>query len=73
MFLGPTDATGALISSDDLDSKESIVHKIDEYLTNKDSYSFWSNFKKGERLVKIGKTGQNLMDIQLLVFEENGE
>ncbi|KAI6189682.1 MOFRL family protein [Aphelenchoides bicaudatus] len=66
---GPTDATGALIHSDDLSQQDPIVDKCSEYLNAKNSYHFWSNFRNSDRLVKIGKTGNNLMDVQLIVFE----
>lgn len=68
---GPTDATGALIHSKDLDSQEPIGDTWKRFVDTKDSYHFWSQFHNGGRLIRIGKTGNNLMDVQLLFFESN--
>jgi glycerate-2-kinase len=67
---GPTDATGAIISNNHLYSSDNIMGQICDYLHYKDSYTFWSIFRNGECLVKINKTGNNLMDVQLLLFED---
>ncbi|CAD5223735.1 unnamed protein product [Bursaphelenchus okinawaensis] len=65
---GPTDATGAFICSEDLDVNDENSNKIEFSLVNKNSYGFWSDFLNGERLVKTGKTGNNLMDVQILIL-----
>ena len=32
------------------------------------SYEFWSNYKNGAQHIKFGKSGNNLMDVQMLLF-----
>uniref|UniRef100_A0A914DTQ8 Glycerate kinase n=1 Tax=Acrobeloides nanus TaxID=290746 RepID=A0A914DTQ8_9BILA len=67
---GPTDATGALITSEDVPSSSEeidvVLHEVDSSLKSKNSYGYWSKFNDGANHVKIGKTGNNLMDVQLL-------
>lgn len=63
---GPTDAAGAII-----DSKTTLLarkKKIspEEYLQNNDSYHF---HEKMNTLIKIGPTGKNLMDLQVILIE----
>ncbi|CAD5232307.1 unnamed protein product [Bursaphelenchus xylophilus] len=65
---GPTDATGAYICSEDITAEGCDEDEIEFCLDNKNSYEFWSNFLGGDRLVKTGKTGNNLMDVQLLIL-----
>lgn len=69
---GPTDAAGAVITSDDvkyLYSNENMGKEIIEnYLNNNDSYNFWKNYCNGKCHIKIGPTGTNVMDIQLVLF-----
>lgn len=62
---GPTDAAGAIISTPII-SDESL--NLLEYLSNNDSYSFFERFQKGQNLIKIGHTGTNVMDIQMLLI-----
>ncbi|CAH0559926.1 unnamed protein product [Brassicogethes aeneus] len=66
---GPTDAAGALADAKLL--ANCLAEKINpaDYLDNNDSYSFFSAYKEGECLVKIGHTGTNVMDIHLLIVE----
>ncbi|CAK5037980.1 unnamed protein product [Meloidogyne enterolobii] len=71
---GPTDAAGAFICSDDLLNKSteqlsSLSTKVKAALKGKCSYQFWSEFNEGRNIVKIGKTGMNVMDIQMLIFK----
>uniref|UniRef100_A0A915M0C5 Glycerate kinase n=1 Tax=Meloidogyne javanica TaxID=6303 RepID=A0A915M0C5_MELJA len=71
---GPTDAAGAFICSDDLLNKSteqlsSLSIKVKSALKEKRSYQFWSEFNEGRNIVKIGKTGMNVMDIQMLIFK----
>lgn len=66
---GPTDAAGAFIFSEDIPLHEEIatlLQEVESFWKSKNSYEFWSKFKNGANHVKIGKTGNNLMDVQLL-------
>ena len=59
---GPTDATGAVVSSSELASFDE-----DEALSSlerSDSYGFFE--KRGKGLVKTGITGTNVMDLQIM-------
>uniref|UniRef100_A0A915D4Q9 MOFRL domain-containing protein n=1 Tax=Ditylenchus dipsaci TaxID=166011 RepID=A0A915D4Q9_9BILA len=69
ILYGPTDATGAFISSQDVVLWSGDVMEIKNALDSKNSYGFWSSHKKGENLVKGGKTGTNLMDVQMLLLD----
>ena len=62
---GPTDAAGAIISTPII-TNESL--KLKDYLYNNDSYSFFERFQNGQNLIKIGHTGTNVMDIQMLLI-----
>ncbi|XP_044748591.1 glycerate kinase [Coccinella septempunctata] len=66
---GPTDAAGA-IGSSQLERK-CIEENLNprEYLDNNDCYSFYSRFMEGKYLVKVGHTGTNVMDVHLIFFE----
>uniref|UniRef100_A0A914L6N1 Glycerate kinase n=2 Tax=Meloidogyne incognita TaxID=6306 RepID=A0A914L6N1_MELIC len=71
---GPTDAAGAFICSEDLLNKSteqlsSLSTKVKSALKEKRSYQFWSEFNEGRNIVKMGKTGMNVMDIQMLIFK----
>nr|CAD2184146.1 unnamed protein product [Meloidogyne enterolobii] len=71
---GPTDAAGAFICREDLLNKSteqlsSLSTKVKSALKEKRSYQFWSEFNEGRNIVKIGKTGMNVMDIQMLIFK----
>ena len=62
---GPTDAAGAIISTPII-TNESL--NLKDYLYNNDSYSFFERFQNGQNLIKIGHTGTNVMDIQMLLI-----
>ncbi|CAB3401424.1 unnamed protein product [Caenorhabditis bovis] len=64
---GPTDAAGAIISSQDLQSVE--PNPI-EFLNNSDSYTFWSKFRNGANHIISGSTGTNVMDVQLVLLDK---
>ncbi|CAK5020626.1 unnamed protein product [Meloidogyne enterolobii] len=71
---GPTDAAGAFICREDLLNKSteqlsSLSTKVKSALKEKRSYQFWSEFNEGRNIVKIGKTGMNVMDIQMIIFK----
>lgn len=71
---GPTDAAGAFITSIDILHFLNVFGTnqqiLDDYLYEKNSYEFWSNqWRNGKNIVKLGKTGTNFMDVQLLLIE----
>uniref|UniRef100_A0AC35GGA2 Glycerate kinase n=1 Tax=Panagrolaimus sp. PS1159 TaxID=55785 RepID=A0AC35GGA2_9BILA len=64
---GPTNATGAFCSSNDLQGLnlvdlKTLKSEVELHLSSKTSYNFWSNFNSSKNHVKLGKTGHNLMD-----------
>jgi glycerate 2-kinase len=63
---GPTDAAGAIVTSQMF--SEAVKHGLDpqDYLTRNDSYTFFNTIKC---LVITGPTGTNVMDIQLILLE----
>lgn len=61
---GPTDAAGACVTNEDL--AYGLHSELTAYLESKNSYHFWSKFRGGQNHIKIGKTGTNLMDVQIL-------
>ncbi|RMA97758.1 glycerate kinase type-2 family protein [Hydrogenothermus marinus] len=61
---GNSDADGAVIDKNDYLKANELGLNIDEYLKNNDSYNF---FKKLNSLIFTGKTGTNVMDIQILI------
>lgn len=66
---GPTDATGAVV---DLNTyREAIKQglKPEDYLANNDSYHFFQQFSAGQDHIKIGQTGTNVMDINVILLK----
>ena len=63
---GPTDAAGAIVDTDTIDSYNSSGLNLDQYLSNNDSYTF---FDKINALIKIGATGTNVADIQITIIK----
>jgi glycerate 2-kinase len=63
---GPTDAAGAIVTSQMF--SEAVKHGLDlqDYLTRNDSYTFFNTIKG---LVITGPTGTNVMDMQLILLE----
>jgi hydroxypyruvate reductase/glycerate 2-kinase len=63
---GPTDAAGAIVTSQMI--SEAVKHGLEpqDYLRRNDSYTFFSTIKG---LVITGPTGTNVMDIQLILLE----
>jgi glycerate-2-kinase len=45
--------------------KEYLKKDLEHSLLGKDSYGFWSRYNCGFNLVKLGKTGTNVMDVQI--------
>ncbi|XP_973880.3 glycerate kinase [Tribolium castaneum] len=66
---GPTDAAGAIGTSDLVNNSLEENIKPDDYLNNNDSYTFYSKYLQGEHLIKIGHTGTNVMDIHVMLIK----
>ena len=62
---GPTDAAGAIVDNHTISRYKDTDLDIESYLTNNDSYSF---FSKLDSLIKIGPTGTNVADIQITII-----
>uniref|UniRef100_A0A914PPW1 Glycerate kinase n=1 Tax=Panagrolaimus davidi TaxID=227884 RepID=A0A914PPW1_9BILA len=70
---GPTNATGAFCSTDDLQGLnladlKSLKSEAELHLSSKTSYNFWSKFNSSMNHVKLGKTGHNLMDVYAIFY-----
>ncbi len=63
---GPTDAAGALINSQTTLLARKKKLSPEEFLQNNDSYHFHEQM---ETLIKTGATGNNLMDLQVVIIE----
>jgi glycerate 2-kinase len=63
---GPTDAAGAIVDGQTIETARTGGLDPRRYLENNDSYNF---FKKIDGLLITGPTGTNVMDIQVLVIE----
>ena len=62
---GPTDAAGAVVDSETIESFIRSKLDLESYLSNNDSYTF---FNKINSLIKIGPTGTNVADIQITII-----
>tara|TARA_R110000868_G_scaffold383578_10_gene650734 strand:- start:6710 stop:7987 length:1278 start_codon:yes stop_codon:yes gene_type:complete len=63
---GPTDAAGAIINSETTLFARKSKLSPEEYLQNNDAYHF---HEKMDTLIKTGPTGNNLMDLQVVIIE----
>lgn len=63
---GPTDAAGAIIDSFTTLKARKMKLNPEEYLVKNDSYHFHEHL---DTLIKTGPTGNNLMDLQVLIVE----
>lgn len=64
---GPTDAAGAVVDQNTYEEAKTKGIAPDEYIENNDSYHF---FEKAGGHIKTGPTGNNVMDIQLLLINK---
>lgn len=68
---GPCDAAGAIVDG------KVVRHALEQgldpraFLTNNDSFNFFSMLDQGKHLIKTGLTGTNVMDVQLLVLTQH--
>lgn len=63
---GPTDAAGAVVTQKTISEARQLNVDADKYLSENDSYFF---FKKTGGHIKPGATGNNVMDLQVLLIE----
>ena len=63
---GPTDAAGAIISSDIYDKDTTLTSNIKKYLDNNDSYNYLSQL---DSLFITGPSGTNVADVQILLVD----
>ncbi|MDQ7055197.1 MAG: MOFRL family protein [Persephonella sp.] len=63
---GNSDAAGAVVDRDTFIRAQELSLDINQYLSNNDSYSF---FSKTGNLIKTGYTGTNVMDITIIMVE----
>ncbi|KJH41858.1 MOFRL family protein [Dictyocaulus viviparus] len=66
---GPTDAAGAFIT--DCDISKGIPSNATTFLETSNSYSFWSTYNDGKNHIKVGSTGTNVMEIQIVLLQFN--
>lgn len=64
---GPTDAAGAIGSATLVNNAADENMDTEVFLANNDSYNFFSRFRNGDHLIKIGHTGTNVMDLHVLI------
>ncbi len=63
---GPTDSSGAIINSETTLKARKKKVEPEQYLQNNDSYHFHEEM---ETHIKLGPTGNNLMDLQVVIIE----
>ncbi|KAM6062142.1 glycerate kinase isoform 1-T4 [Chlamydotis macqueenii] len=65
---GPTEAAGAFCSLELVDEALQEGLNVEAFLSNNDSYTFFSQFQGGHHLLVTGLTGTNVMDIQAILI-----
>ncbi|XP_075570364.1 glycerate kinase isoform X2 [Pelecanus crispus] len=65
---GPTEAAGAFCSPQLVDEALQEGLDVEAFLSNNDSYTFFSQFQGGHHLLVTGLTGTNVMDIQAILI-----
>ncbi|KFP91732.1 Glycerate kinase, partial [Apaloderma vittatum] len=65
---GPTEAAGAFCSPELVDKALQEGLDVETFLSNNDSYTFFSQFQGGHHLLVTGLTGTNVMDIQVILI-----
>nr|XP_010304460.1 PREDICTED: glycerate kinase [Balearica regulorum gibbericeps] len=65
---GPTEAAGAICSLELVDEALQEGLDVEAFLSNNDSYAFFSQFQGGHHLLVTGLTGTNVMDIQAVLI-----
>ncbi|XP_074500616.1 glycerate kinase [Sebastes fasciatus] len=65
---GPTEAAGAVTDGGMCEEAQAQGLDIDSFLTNNDSYTFFSRLSAGQRLLVPGLTCTNVMDVHMLLI-----
>ncbi|NXS97607.1 GLCTK kinase, partial [Jacana jacana] len=65
---GPTEAAGAFCSPKLVEEALQEGLGVEGFLSNNDSYTFFSQFQGGHHLLVTGLTGTNVMDIQAILI-----
>ncbi|NWR83167.1 GLCTK kinase, partial [Furnarius figulus] len=65
---GPTEAAGAFCSPGLVAEALQEGLDVEAFLSNNDSYTFFSRFQGGHHLLVTGLTGTNVMDIQVILI-----
>ncbi|XP_051568258.1 glycerate kinase [Myxocyprinus asiaticus] len=65
---GPTDAAGAVTDGNLMEEAITQGLDIDGFLTNNDSFTFFSKLSGGRRLLLPGLTGTNVMDVHVMLL-----
>lgn len=65
---GPTEAAGAVTDGELMEEAVSQGLNIDGVLTSNDSFTFFSQLSKGQRLLMPGLTGTNVMDVHVMLL-----
>ncbi|NXI38770.1 GLCTK kinase, partial [Galbula dea] len=65
---GPTEAAGAFCNPELVNEALQEGLDVEAFLSNNDSYTFFSQFQGGHHLLVTGLTGTNVMDIQAILF-----
>ncbi|KAM9410140.1 glycerate kinase [Pholidichthys leucotaenia] len=65
---GPTEAAGAITDGGLHDEAKAQGLDIGQFLTNNDSYTFFSHLSAGKRLLVPGLTCTNVMDVHMLLI-----
>ncbi|KFQ77476.1 Glycerate kinase, partial [Phaethon lepturus] len=65
---GPTEAAGAFCSPELVNEALQEGLDVEAFLSNNDSYTFFSQFQGGHHLLVTGLTGTNVMDIQAVLI-----
>ncbi|XP_067361790.1 glycerate kinase isoform X2 [Channa argus] len=65
---GPTEAAGAITDGGLYNEAQAQGLDIDSFLTNNDSYTFFSRLSAGQRLLVPGLTCTNVMDVHMLLI-----
>nr|XP_008103336.1 PREDICTED: glycerate kinase [Anolis carolinensis]XP_008103337.1 PREDICTED: glycerate kinase [Anolis carolinensis]XP_008103338.1 PREDICTED: glycerate kinase [Anolis carolinensis]XP_008103339.1 PREDICTED: glycerate kinase [Anolis carolinensis]XP_008103340.1 PREDICTED: glycerate kinase [Anolis carolinensis] len=69
---GPTKAAGAFCSQALVKEAEQQGLVVEDFLSNNDSYTFFSQFQGGHHLLMTGLTGTNVMDIHTILIRAKG-
>ncbi|XP_010776520.1 glycerate kinase [Notothenia coriiceps] len=65
---GPTDAAGAITDGGLYEEAQAQALDVNNFLTNNDSYTFFSRLSAGQRLLVPGLTCTNVMDVHMLLI-----